>query len=344
MDSPRQTFRDPSEIEVRSLEEPRARRGQTLFDPDGALQLHSLVKSLGPNLKEQVSRAFRQWNLIVRDHMRNEMGLRLTVGDERQGVPVYVEDGMPAPLYDLMVGTTDPFLWFLAANRHLIANAQTGLQFVLEHLPPTRFGQGQVPGEPTDGDVERTAFYLGELNEKSGETKVEEMLQSIDQDVLGGYFFRQPAVCLYWAPIGIFARLLQVPVEALTLVVLSHEVAHAYSHLGRDIDGTRWETGAFAQADLNIVEGLAQFYTGIVTARLRDRFPAAHEAYEKLLALQRGAYKAHVSWIPEGTTQGGEVIRSALVICRSSGMVDYRQFCRLLGDSLKRIATKQPER
>ena len=31
-------------------------------------------------------------------------------------------------------------------------------------------------------------------------------------------------------------------VEALTYVVLAHELAHAYTHLGRDIDGNAWDT------------------------------------------------------------------------------------------------------
>ena len=42
-------------------------------------------------------------------------------------------------------------------------------------------------------------------------------LQRINQDILGAYFFREPRVKLFWVPIGIVSRLLQVPVEALTL-------------------------------------------------------------------------------------------------------------------------------
>lgn len=309
-----------------------------MLEPDGAAQLRLLVKSLGLDLKEQVLRTFRQWNLIVRDHLRNEMGLRLTIGDERQGVPVCVEDGMPAPLYDLMVTTGDPFAWFFAANRNLIADAQQGLQFVLQHLPPSSSNQGKAPVKVSDADLERTAAYLALLHEKNGEANLQERLQNIDQDVLGAYFYREPRVHLYWAPIGIFARLLQVPVEALTLVVLAHEVAHAYSHLGRDIDGNRWETDAFSRADLGIVEGLAQFYAGIVTARLQERFPAAGEAYRRLLAMQSGAYRVHIHWIPQGTAQAGEVVRSAMVICRSYGIIDYRDFCALLEESKARIS------
>ena len=72
------------------------------------------------------------------------------------------------------------------------------------------------------------------------------------QDILGAYFFRVPAISVYWMVIGIMSGVLGVSVEALTIVVATHELAHAYSHLGRDIDGGRWETEAFARADASV--------------------------------------------------------------------------------------------
>ncbi len=89
VDDGRLPLQDPSTLETRSWEVLHAaRHGQIPFESQGALQLQALVKSLPADLKTQVHRAFRQWNLIVRDYMRNETGLRLTVGDDRQGVPV----------------------------------------------------------------------------------------------------------------------------------------------------------------------------------------------------------------------------------------------------------------
>jgi len=53
--------------------------------------------------------------------------------------------------------------------------------------------------------------------------------------------------------------MLDVSVDGLTIVVLTHELVHAYTQLENDIDNEQWETGAFAAADLKVVEGLAQF-------------------------------------------------------------------------------------
>ena len=72
---------------------------------------------------------------------------------------------------------------------------------------------------------------------------------AIEQDILGAYFFRIPEVRLYWMVIGLIAGALQVSVEALTFVVAAHELGHAYTHLGRDIDGRRWDVDVFSRTD-----------------------------------------------------------------------------------------------
>jgi hypothetical protein len=97
---------------------------------------------------------------------------------------------------------------------------------------------------------------------KLDEIRAVEKIIGIDEDVLGAYFFRVPEIRLYWVVIGITARALGVPPDALTIVVLAHELAHAYTHLGRDIDNERWDTERFAKSDLDIVEGLAQYACG----------------------------------------------------------------------------------
>src|SRR4029077_10395808 len=39
-------------------------------------------------------------------------------------------------------------------------------------------------------------------------------------------------------------------VEDLTVVVLTHELAHAYTQLGADIEGRRWAAPLFAKAEI----------------------------------------------------------------------------------------------
>ncbi len=341
MDNSRPTFQDPSTLEVREVA-PRSNgpQGQLSLESQGELQLQALIKSLPSDLKSQVQRAYRQWNLIIRDYMRNETGLRLTVGDDRQGVPVLVVNGLPAPLYHLFVDAPHPIDWFIYANRSVIKAARTGLNMVSESLPPGRWPE-QPPDSASDQELLHTVRYLTWLEDRASQVNLRDALQDVNQDVLGAYFYHVPRIELFWLPIGILARFLQVSVEALTLVVLVHEVAHAYTHLGRDIDGTRWDTHQFEKADLAIVEGLAQFYTGVISERLLERYPAASDAYEKLLNVQSAVYWSHYAWFPDwfpkAVPQAGEIVRSAMIICRSKGISDSGAFRSVLQDVERRL-------
>jgi hypothetical protein len=160
---------------------------------------------------------------------------------------------------------------------------------------------------------------------KLDEMRTMERIFDIREDVLGAYYFRIPEIRLYWVVIGIMARAIGVSVEALTVVVLAHELAHAYTHLGHDIDNERWETERFARTELDIVEGLAQFYTQVVCKRIGHRMPAALDAYRALLSKQSGPYKAHLNWVQDNEN-GGEIVRVSMIECRSKGIQASSEF------------------
>ena len=61
-----------------------------------------LLKKKYPNLKEDVERTVKQWNLQIRDHLRNETALRLSIGTDTSQVAVKVIDGFPFPLTEVL--------------------------------------------------------------------------------------------------------------------------------------------------------------------------------------------------------------------------------------------------
>ena len=67
-------------------------------------EIAALLKEYDPELERRVSRSFRQWNNVLRDQLRNEMGLRLSIGDETQAVPVRIVPGFPAPFQNVLEG------------------------------------------------------------------------------------------------------------------------------------------------------------------------------------------------------------------------------------------------
>ena len=153
-----------------------------------------------------------------------------------------------------------------------------------------------------------------------------ERIVGINEDVLGAYFFRVPKIQIYWIVIGIVARLLKVSVETLTVVVLAHELAHAYTHRGFDIDGQRWDTSGFAHSDLEVVEGLAQYFTDAVFQKLARSWPAPLATFETLRSAQSRVYRAYREWIRHDDPQGGEIVRVSMIACRRKGRTTSKKF------------------
>ena len=118
-------------------------------------------------------------------------------------------------------------------------------------------------------------------------------------------------------------------VEDLAAVVLAHEaLAHAYTHLGRDIDGRRWEVQAFRDSDHALKESLAQYYTARVCRRLLAHAPGCHAVYEELLPHRPRAYQAQVPWLADFTP---EEVRYAMIAVRREASASLAEFERRLG-------------
>ena len=94
-------------------------------------------------------------------------------------------------------------------------------------------------------------------------------------------------------------------------------------------DNERWETKSFAGSDLEVVEGLAQFYTQVVCTRLEQRMPAASAAYRALLKTQSVPYKIHLDWVGDDE-RGGEIMRVSMIECRSRGTTTLSAFSEAL--------------
>jgi hypothetical protein len=282
-----------------------------------------LLEKARPGVRETVGRTYRQWNNILRDYVRIETGLRLTVGDDAQAVPVKIDGGMPVPFVDILRRFEG--LEWLVLNRPMLANAAAGVSFLDANYLNVHglFQHPPIPAGPEA--VAQVRHTLDAVIKKLDELKAVDQIVGINEDVLGAYFFLIPEVRLYWMVIGIVATALGVSLEALTVVVLTHELAHAYTHLGRDIDSEQWDREDFAAADLDIVEGLAQFYTQVICQRLQYRMPAAMEAYQALLEKQSEPYRAHEKWVGNGE-RAGEIVRVSMIECRSRRIRSVEDF------------------
>lgn len=317
--------------------------------------VRDLLEMIPADTQKHVRDAYKQHNQAVREAIRNETRLKLRhvepgeVGEDRRDtradVPVRIEVGYPETVARIEISPEYELAARLAPWAHTISEldrSSLDVSRVLASLGEDACAILGVPSwqailPPAGAIAHRLSGAIGAFN------LGQRIFAAVDEDILGIYRFKSEErgsgragssdydesaergsdILLYWGVIGLIAQLLGVSVGALTVVVLTHELAHAFTHLGFDIDGNRWTGHAFRRSQREVVEGLAQYYTARVIARLGPRVPGAMVAYERLLKLQPPPYHAHLRWVAEATP---EAVRSALVVSRRLGAVQYDRF------------------
>lgn len=271
-----------------------------------------------PECEPRVKRTVQLWNQKVRNQLAGELAFQLN----RRHIPVRVHDGLPIPLWDILGGVDG--LETVVLNQSLLRAVVVGTRFMEGVRERVRTRQGAIVGPATPRDIRRVRETAEAWLALTKEHDLGKALRKIREDVLGAYFIRQQEVRVYWQAIGVFAALYGVDVEPLTVVVLAHELAHAYTHLGFDIDGFDWPTERFVSTDIAIVEGLAQFYAEVVCKNLEAQIPEAIAAFRVLLTEQNELYRTHRSWVEEDDRNSGEIVRVSLLECRRSGRTMHR--------------------
>lgn len=136
-------------------------------------------------------------------------------------------------------------------------------------------------------------------------------------DVLGIFSPRGHTIKIYAQVIAYYSIKQGVSAENLAFVVLTHELAHAYTIAGYDINGYRGEIlQNYHSRERNVIEGLAQYYTEAVCFQLKKYHQFKH-VFEALLKNQTHPYTWHKDWLKRSGVDH-EHIRSTLL--------NYRRF------------------
>ena len=285
------------------------------------------------DLKKRVEQACKRSNLGIREILRSETALRISQAEHKQTVSYQVVDGIPRPLIDLLSSLPDDrTLLMLLKNKQLFKDSQSCIQLIQDDF----FSILRLLGIDDSGQksaLSSSADLINRIIQRIDGFSLSDLITSIQEDVLGAYFYKIPKIQIYWMPIALFSEIIDVSIEDLSFIVLAHELAHAYTHLGLDIDGRQWKTNAFADADIMIVEGLAQFYTEVVCQKCASSKPTVIETFNKLFNKQSLPYTHFKSW-PE--RNAAEVVRFSMILTRSNNIRDYCDFlCEMKEASIK---------
>jgi hypothetical protein len=316
--------------------------------------LEDLIERLPSDTEEKVKKARDRFNNRIREALRGETRFyfRRRAGsnsprDETIAVTISIEPGLPEVLRPIEKQSIDDkhrLSLLLAPYRHTLASLRDSSKDAVEKLIPT-LQRDSLAISLLDGrekHLSSVSQYADALLKKLNEFELTKFILQVNSDVLGVYHFGweklwdnpEPKIELYWGVIGLIARDLGLKVEDLTCVVLTHELAHAFSHVGTDADDHRWNTNHFAASAVELKEGLAQYYSQLVCERLRDEAPGAIHAYQTLLPHQQQAYRVHQNW----KDSNPEHVRLAMLEARRfGGPVTLVQFAIFLRDARKQL-------
>lgn len=313
---------------------PQRKPGE-VWDSPLEKQLRQLLTSKQSDARKRVEHACRQANMAIREYLRAETALKLSQADRRQSVPYQVIDGIPRSLAVKFQNLPDPVLLLLLQKRQVLQNGKVALEFLVSQYPAIKKFLDQ---EKDDQDaLKSTQVLFNDILENIDLFKLPDVIREIREDVFGAYFFNVPVIQIYWMPIGLFAAILDVSIEDFSFVVLAHELAHAYTHVGLDIDGVQWETKEFARADKMIVEGLAQFYTECICNKYATRQPGILKAFNKLLEKQSEPYTDFRNW---GKQHASEIVRFSMIAARSNNIREYQNFKNEMKDIEKKVLAR----
>lgn len=149
-------------------------------------------------------------------------------------------------------------------------------------------------------------------------------LRLVNPHIFGTYNYsgKVSEINIYWAVIGLCAQRWNVDAEAITITVLAHEYAHAYSHLGKDADGEIWETNNFIDTSKTIKEGLAEYFSYKFIQSYAVFYPQWLAVFEILYNTAPDYYKEFRNW----GDASPEVVRYAMLQARRKGVIEYEFF------------------
>lgn len=274
-----------------------------------------------------VSDTVKRWNTPLRAEVRAVTALKLTDDSGRMtaSVPVAVIDGMPRSLADATSGF-EAWQWWLILNRPALEQAEQGLKLVVDQWDLLTRHLDDVSKDLKAVGTSRA--LIANILRRSVEKDLLERFGEIEEDILGAYWIHASKIQLYWMPLAIFAPLLGVSLATLTVVVLCHELVHAYTHRGVDIDGFSWPTDRFIRTDTYVKEGLAQYYTERIMHDLRTRLPDGLDTFLEKTSKQSAPYTAYKNWLGDKGQPSPEATRLAMLEFRnaSPAVFEHQKF------------------
>jgi hypothetical protein len=266
-----------------------------------------------------------KWNHSIRDFHRDATGLKLSRGLGK-GRSMNIIIRFFPDCNDEFIRIIDQYFPELDFLEYLKTRA---LNSALEES--TRYFNKDIVGKFHYSLKTHCQKYLKKYNLKNIQSLLFLELGK-SKDIFGAYFYKDSRIELYYVPLILFSQLNEIDLEHLIVIILAHELAHAYHHIGLDTDGISWIN--MSDADLGIKEGLAQYYTALYIQEQKNLYPRLETTYLKLLEFQTGPYRVHESWLKSVKK---EHVKHAFNVARRNGISKNDKFEDILKQAREQL-------
>jgi hypothetical protein len=266
-----------------------------------------------------------QWNPVIREFYRGAMGLRLYSGTKGRkamgdaGVPIQIRpdrDDTFLKAVDDMLPNVD-FERYAALRVLRDALLRTSAHFT-EDPERKRIHDWMLADIRSYLASNSLAGPFTEMMNKPGKHR----------SLFGLYTYSDQHIELFYMPLLIFCKYNEVDLQWAIVVVLAHELAHAYHHAGKDNDGRAWAN--MPKAHLWIKEGLAEYFTERFVMAHEREYPALRMVYDRLLQGSGEEYTSYLAWEKDHSL---EHVKLALSMVRRHDVRTYEAFKAKLAEA-----------
>jgi hypothetical protein len=268
----------------------------------------------------------KSWNNKIRDFLRDKMGVKL-INEKGEAIPVPVR----------IKASFDKSLL------EIIENHYPDLDFDL-YFSLRQFVDGAKKVQPSftyllaANAIQYSIDYAEKLLKDYPFESLKNDLfsflkENFNKDVFGCYFIRQHEIEIYLLPCILFSKLFNLNLQNFITIILTHELSHAYNHVGYDKDNLNWDV--FHKTDAALADGLAQYYAFTFIENVSEYNPLLLDTFYILLEQQPDAYKRYENWMKENSY---EAVFRSFIEMRRRKLHRIGDFEDLLLDSKDRLA------
>lgn len=291
------------------------------------VRLEDLLAQVDPAWESRIRQARDRHRSRIATALNNATRLSMSRGGTRHTVVVRLMPGYPTRLQELIINDWNEQAEHLISIRSRLECFLHDTGVILDRirsLPTRAASKPETRKQWIDAFLRSKGIAEHLLRFAVSKSVVKKILE-VDADILGTYGYADGSgqVRLYWAVIAFVATALGVDPIGLAMVVLTHELAHAYTHIGFDADGRVWND--FFHSDRRVVEGQAQYYTHLALEQsaIGTDSPAIQTAYRVLTEHQPETYQRHLHWVQQWTP---EAVRAAMLEVRNGTPMDRDAF------------------